>query len=171
MYDQLPKSKIKFSSPSETIHSGCEEFESDVIEESSISQYLREDRIHSNTEIEVAKSIVTLSNNSTISSIDTTKSFNMSREQNSEYTPNSDQSSFVFQFEKLTGELGPNEKCCLKLSFCPLKREMYTVHAKCYLICKDFPDILNILPVVLKGSGCKTQLEVRATSCISISNE
>lgn len=102
---------------------------------------------------------------SAVTSIESSQSLDVLKNYNSEKLSVLNQSSrFVFKFDELTGELGPNEKRYLKLSFCPLKSVSYMMKAKCYLMCIDFPEIVNVLPVVVKGKGCKTQLEVSTTS-------
>lgn len=69
---------------------------------------------------------------------------------------------FVFEFDTLVGELGPNEKRDLRLSFRPTECLTYTVEATCYLTCDrdDYPEIFNALPVTIQGTGCKTQFQV-----------
>lgn len=99
----------------------------------------------------------------TLSFIEPSESINRLKNENADSTSATDpdqSSSFVFRLDKPTGELGPNEKRFLNLSFCPLKAVSYTVNAKCYLICNDFPGIVTTLPVVLEGSGCATRLKV-----------
>jgi len=69
---------------------------------------------------------------------------------------------FVFKFDALVGELGPNERRDLRLSFRPIECLTYTVEATCYLTCDrdDYPEIFNALPVTIQGTGCKTRFQV-----------
>jgi len=69
---------------------------------------------------------------------------------------------FVFEFDALVGELGPNERRDLRLSFRPTECLTYTVEATCYLTCdrNDYPEIFNALPVTIQGTGCKTRFQV-----------
>lgn len=114
------------------------------------------------SELEFSKSSSTqCTNASAITSIESSQSLDMLKNYNSEKVLVPNQSSrFVFKFDKVTGELGPNEKRYLKLSFCPLRNVSYMMKANCYLMCNDFPEVVNILPVTVKGNGCKTLLEV-----------
>lgn len=69
---------------------------------------------------------------------------------------------FVFEFDALVGELGPNERRDLRLSFRPTECLTYTVEATCYLTCDrdDYPEIFNALPITIQGTGCKTRFQV-----------
>lgn len=167
--DQYPRSDIKSSSSSSSSYSGYDQFESEEMEETEYrhtsSSELQEDTVTDTEELKDNKSSTT-SSNSRIRSIDSTQTpVRVLRDPNLKKTPGPSQIPFVFKFDRFTGELGPNEKNHLKLSFYPLKSVPYTVDAKCYLICNDFPEIVNILPVVIKGSGCNTQFKVRIKSC------
>lgn len=99
------------------------------------------------------------SNFSSIESIESTQSVNEFKNQSSDEIMK--QTSHIFKFKKPTGELRPNEKHYLNLLFCPLENTLYKINAKCYLTCNDFPEIVCILPVVMKGSGCNTCLKVK----------
>lgn len=162
--DQYPRSDVK--SPPST-YSGYDEFESEEMEETEYrhtsSSELHEDTVTTDVEEpEDNKSSSTSRSNSRIMSIDSAQTpIRVLRDPNLQKTPSPGQIPFVFKFDKVAGELGPNEKSHLTLSFCPLKCVPYTVDAKCYLICNDFPEIVNILPVVIKGSGCDTRFKVR----------
>ncbi|XP_025195925.1 LOW QUALITY PROTEIN: uncharacterized protein LOC112595057 [Melanaphis sacchari] len=74
---------------------------------------------------------------------------------------------FVFSFDKLVGELGPNERRNLRLSFRPTECLTYTADATCYLTCDhdDYPEIFNALPVTIQGTGCKTRFQVTPENC------
>lgn len=111
------------------------------------------------TEIELEDAKMIINNNSTIISIESMHSLNVLKNRDAEYP--SKKSPFVFKLDKAIGELGPNERSYMKLSFCPKKSVLFTVNARCYLICDNFPDIVNILPLVIKGNGCNTKFEVR----------
>jgi len=69
---------------------------------------------------------------------------------------------FVFEFDEVVGELGPNERRNLRLSFRPTSNLTYTADATCYLTCDrdDYPKIVNALPVTIDGTGCRTQFQV-----------
>jgi len=69
---------------------------------------------------------------------------------------------FVFEFDTVVGELGPNERRNLGLSFRPTANLTYTADATCYLTCDrdDYPNIVNALPVTIDGTGCRTQFQV-----------
>lgn len=69
---------------------------------------------------------------------------------------------FVFAFDSLVGELGPNERRDLRLSFHPTEDFTYTVDATCYLTCDrdNYPKIVNALPITVEGTGCRTQFQV-----------
>lgn len=69
---------------------------------------------------------------------------------------------FVFEFDSLVGELGPNERRNLRLSFRPTANMTYTADATCYLTCDrdDYPKIVNALPVTIEGTGCRTLFQV-----------
>lgn len=103
------------------------------------------------------KSSLTL--NSTIPSIEFKQSLNVLK--NQDITKIIDQMSYVFKFDKITGELKPNEKQFLEILFCPLENILYTMNANCYLMCVDFPEIICTLPVVINGNGCETRFKVR----------
>lgn len=160
MYNQHPKSEITYdySSSSPMYSEYCKELETEEMggTEYECTTKLQED-VATKIELEDAKSLV--SNNSSIMSIESMQSLDVLKNNDAEKP--SHQSKFVFKFDKDNGELGPNEKCCLKLSFCPMKSVLYTVNARCYLTYKDFPDIVNVLPLVIKGNGCNTTFEVR----------
>ncbi|VVC36257.1 Immunoglobulin-like fold [Cinara cedri] len=179
MYDQQPKSDIKSSSTSlSSIRFHYERLE-ETEDDSKETEENSEETDYGNTsefdhnnaisgvELNNSKSSITLNTYSTITTIESTQSLiNVLKNRNSSTKiSNPEHSSFVFKFDKLTGELGPNEKSYLKLTFCPLKRVLYTVNVKCYIMCNNFQEIINILPVVLKGSGCKTQLEITPANC------
>lgn len=172
MYDQHPRSDVK--PPSGTPLSstrypyggldeaGEEESENTAEYQNPCSGLDNDNGDISDVElVNYKSSTITLNSNSTITSIEATQSLDMLRNRNTAGTPSSpDQRPFVFKFDKLMGELGPNEKTYLKLSFCPLKCVLYTMNVKCYLMCNHFQEIINILPVIVKGNGCKTKLEV-----------
>lgn len=161
--DQYPRSDIKSSPQSYSRYDEFEEMEDTEYKYTS-SIELQEDTVTDIEELEDNKSSAT-SSNSRIMSIDSMLTpVRMLRDPNLKKIPGPSQIPFVFKFDKLAGELGPNEKKHLTLSFCPLNSVSYTVDAKCYLICNDFPEIVNILPVVIKGSGCNTQFKVRIKS-------
>lgn len=165
MYEQRPKPETKPSSTQSSIYSGYEEFETDGMEQTEFKQpykpLLDNSTCSSAIEIEDTKSLTTMSNSTRLTSIESTQSLNVLKFKNFNNQLDSEQSPFVFKFDKIAGELAPNEKFHLKLSFCPLKSVPYTIDAKCYLMCNDFPEIVNILPVVIKGRGCKTRFEVK----------
>lgn len=171
IYDQQPKSDcVKSSSTSlpsiRFQYEGLEEteMESEKTGFENNSGFDYSDFVNSQfseTELENSMSSITMNTLSSITSIETTESLNVLKNRN--YTPKTlspEQSSFVFKFDEPTGELGPNEKNYLKLSFCPLKSVLYTVNVKCYVMCSNFQEIINMLPADVKGSGCITQLEV-----------
>lgn len=110
------------------------------------------------TQDTATSSITAPSKHSTLMSIESTRSTMTTWNSKNNYDPYG--LSFVFKFDPCEGELGPNEKRYLTLSFCPLENVLFTVNATLSLACKDFPEIMNILPVVVKGSGCKTQFKV-----------
>lgn len=171
IYDQLPKSEIKTYPSTPSIYYGCEELEIEEMDETEY-WYINSNNNNSTRKcqknsaadiiIENTKNSLTISDSSssTITPSESKQSLDILN-WNNENTYDPYQLSHVFKFDKLTGELGPNEKSHLNLSFCPLKSVLYTLNAKCYLTCNDFPELVTILPIVLKGSGCKTQLEVR----------
>ncbi|XP_026809873.1 uncharacterized protein LOC113551681 [Rhopalosiphum maidis] len=74
---------------------------------------------------------------------------------------------FVFAFDVLTGELGPNERRNLRLSFSPTECLTYTADAICYLTCdrNAYPEIFNVLPITIQGTGCKTRFQVTPENC------
>lgn len=156
MYSQQPMSEITngCSSLSSVCSKYDEELEIGEIEYECTNK-IQED-VATDTELEDAKSF--MSKNST-TSIESIQSLNVLKNKDAEKPSN--QSQFVFKLNKDNGELGPNEKCYMKLSFCPIKSGLYTVNARCYLMCINFPDIVNILPLVIKGNGCNTKFEVR----------
>lgn len=165
MYEQRPKPEIKTTnSMQSSVYDDYEDFETEGIEQTQFGRPygpILDDHSTSNTDMNT-KSLTSMSNSTRLTSIESTQSLNVLKLKNFNYC--SEQTPFVFKFDKVAGELGPNEKCHLKLSFCPLKSETYTVDAKCYLMCNDFPEIVNILPVVIKGRGCKTRFEVIISS-------
>jgi len=69
---------------------------------------------------------------------------------------------FVFEFDALVGELGPNERRNLRMSFRPTANLTYTADATCYLTCDrdEYPKIINALPVTIEGTGCRTRFQV-----------
>lgn len=164
-YDQQPRPEIKSSCSS---HSGYERLEK--IEETEHghgpSQFRKNDNIiNINVMQENTSSTTVPSNNSILMSIESTQSpINALKIWNSGEKTDPNRLPFVFKFNQLTGELGPNEKRHLTLSFCPLKNVLYTVNANCVLMCNNFPEIVNILPIVIKGNGCKTWFDVRMKS-------
>lgn len=162
MHDQELKFDKKSSSTSlSSPHYHNEELEEiEEISEENISELNYNNDINDTEHKNSKRSTIILKTNSTKTSIESTQSHSVLKNQNTAITSNSDQSPFVFDFDKLTGELGPNEKTYLMLSFCPLKSVLYTMNVKCYLMCNNFQKIINILPVILEGSGCNTQLEV-----------
>jgi hypothetical protein len=157
MYNQqpMPETIHDCSSLSSVCSKYNEELEIEKIEYECTSE-IQED-VATDTELEDAKSF--MYNNSTTISIESIQSLNALKYKDAEKPSN--QSQFVFKLDKDNGELGPNEKCYMKLSFCPIKSGLYTVNARCYLMCTNFPDIINILPLVIKGKGCNTKFEVR----------
>lgn len=165
MYEQRPKSETKPGSTRSSMYSGYEEFETDGMEQTEFKQPnkpVQDDSTRSTgVKLEVTKSLTPMSNSTRLTSIESTQSLNVLKFENFNYQLDPGQSPFVFKFDKIAGELGPNEKSHLKLSFCPPNSVPYTIDAKCYLMCNDFPEIVNILPVVIKGRGCNTRFEVK----------
>lgn len=175
MYDQYPRSDVKPPSdtslsssryPYEGLDEAGEEENEDTERQNPRNGLDNDNGDISDVEFVNSKSsTTTLNTYSTITSIETTQSLDVLKNRNTAVSSsNADQRPFVFKFDKPTGELGPNEKTYLKLSFCPLKCVLYTANVKCYLMCNNFQEIINILPVIVKGNGCKTQLEVNAKS-------
>lgn len=97
---------------------------------------------------------------SAMSSVKLRRSLSMPRNDAERSTP----WPFVFAFDTISGELGPNERRYLRLSFLPTESLSYTTDAKCYLTCdrSDYPEIVNALPVVIEGTGCRTRFQVRS---------
>lgn len=67
----------------------------------------------------------------------------------------------LFAFDEVAGQLGPNETHRLSLTFRPSRPTSYALRAKCYVMCDDFSEIISVLPVTVRASGCETRLEVR----------
>lgn len=170
-YDQQPSPEIKSSC---SLHSGYEQLdEIETTEYEHRHSPFRKDEniIDISAKQENTSSTTVSSNNSVSTSIESTQSqVNALKIWNSDEKMDPNQLPFVFKFNQSTGELGPNEKRQLTLSFCPLKNVLYTVNTKCVLMCNDFPEIVNILPVVVKGNGCITLFDVRMTSHDTIIN-
>lgn len=178
IYDQLPKSEAKIFPSSPSNYLDCKELDNEEMDEIEYSHTSsnsinssRKFEANSATDIKVTentKSSLTTSNSFTKTTIESKQSLDILNNWNKEKTSDQNKLSYVFKFDKLTGELGPNERSYLNLSFCPLKSVLYTVKAKCNLMCNDFPELVTILPVVIKGSGCKTQFKVRKNTILTI---
>jgi len=171
MRDQRSKSETNTENGSERLGSSC--FEYDRLEEMTEYEHgsspdkLRNDRNGVDSRDTSTSSTTVPDDNSLLTSVESARSAPVS-ELNTwsfdERKSGPNQLPSVFKFERLAGELGPNEKRRLTLSFCPFKDTPFTVNAKCYLKCDEFPEVVSILPVVVTGNGCKTSFKVRTKS-------